>query len=202
MSYTQYELLLAQRMGKKVWTFFTADEAPRDRLPTQLDLPGESAVEDAAAFQAERRRLQADYRRYLQQTNQLRHEFADREQLRDKVLVLRDELEKAATRWRRLGAKVNALLFLVIAGAAAAAALLWYRPWLSDDERRAAAAVREMRQEVENISAATERIRESLNPTERETRRALVEGLVSYLRDHPSAWTPISMRCRRACIWR
>ena len=55
VSYTQYELLYAQKKGKRTWIVFAEEGYPADLPLEQLDLPPAGSQLDAAAFQQPRR---------------------------------------------------------------------------------------------------------------------------------------------------
>jgi tetratricopeptide (TPR) repeat protein len=59
VSYTQFEFLYAQSRGKKTWLIFADDGCTHDRPLDQLDLPHDPAHPDPAAYQTQRRALQA-----------------------------------------------------------------------------------------------------------------------------------------------
>src|SRR5262245_56305368 len=65
VSYTQFEFLYARRQEKKTWLLFAGPDCHRDILVDQLDYPWDPAVADPAAWQRERRSLQAAYREKL-----------------------------------------------------------------------------------------------------------------------------------------
>jgi len=129
-SYTQFELLYAQRLRKHTWVIEVGPGCRRDREPAQLDLPptrdGEPPHPDPAAYQAERRALQLAYVERLRAANHLRHRVDSDAELENRVLRLKDELAQLRARQerhqRRLGwglGGVFATLLLVGGG------LLW-----------------------------------------------------------------------------
>ncbi len=124
VSYTQFEYLYARLKGKKRWVFFAADgdAVGRDKPIAHLDLPrAELGHPDPAAYQAERRALQQRYVADLRSNGQVRHSFADAQRLlgqvqdiRDELLVLRTEWERARRRIGRIQFGVGVLLVIVL----------------------------------------------------------------------------------------
>jgi tetratricopeptide (TPR) repeat protein len=133
-SYTQFELLYAQRLRKRTWVIEVGPGCRRDREPAQLDLPpvrdGAPPHPDPAGYQAERRALQLAYVERLRAANHLRHRVDSDAELENRVLRLKDELAQLRARQerhqRRLGwglGGVFATLLLVGGG------LLWSNHW-------------------------------------------------------------------------
>ena len=93
VSYTQFELLYAEKIGKKIWIVEVGEDGLRDTPPDKCDLPEDDTHPDSLSYQAERRGLQAQYREQLQQANFLRHLAKDNKELELLIRRLRDELE-------------------------------------------------------------------------------------------------------------
>jgi Domain of unknown function (DUF4062) len=118
VSYTQYELLFARRRNKPVWLLFAETGCTRDRPDEQLDLPSVSDHPDPAAYQAERRALQDDWRERMRAYVHLCHTAANDtdlertlEQFKRDFAALRPGLRT----WQRvaLGLGAAALILLV-----------------------------------------------------------------------------------------
>ncbi len=122
-SYTQAEFHYARAKGKKTWLLIAGPDAPRDRAIDQLDLPRDGAIcPDPAAYQKERRDLQAAYRESLRAGGQewtevqahgkagepkmfetdshIRHSFNSWDQLEIAVLRMRGETEARHAEFR------------------------------------------------------------------------------------------------------
>lgn len=102
ISYTQYELLYAQRRGRRTWVIEVGPDCTRE-APERLDLPRDLAealakdpntpIDEAAReHQAERRALQQTYRDRLRAGDHLRHKASTDERLQNLILNLKDEL--------------------------------------------------------------------------------------------------------------
>ena len=100
VSYTQFEFLYAQRRGKKTWLIFAPDACTRDTPPDQLDLPRDAQHPDGLAYQAERRKLQGDYRRRMEASGHLRYRPANNDPLDLTIERLRDELAQLRREFR------------------------------------------------------------------------------------------------------
>ena len=118
VSYTQFELLLARRLGKKTWVVEARPGYPCDRAPDQLDRPRDASHPDPAGYQAERRDLQLAYRQQLRAENHLRHAADSEVKLQLILKNLNDELAELRRRtersWRRLNAAVAGILALLL----------------------------------------------------------------------------------------
>ncbi len=130
-SYTQFELLYAQKQGKKTWLIFPGDDCERDTPLHQLDLPeqpqgeatllspaepgadGDARDKSVAApwalqHQQERRQLQAAYRARLEASSHLRHTVNSTTELENAVLKLRDDSEELRREFRDWQAHLEA----------------------------------------------------------------------------------------------
>ena len=100
VSYTQFEFLYAQSRGKKTWLLIAGPDACRDTALSQLDQPGQGDPADPAAYQAERRDLQAAYRTARRAQAHLSHKFGNTTELENAVLRLRDDSEQTRREFR------------------------------------------------------------------------------------------------------
>jgi tetratricopeptide (TPR) repeat protein len=150
VSYTQFEFLYAGHQGKKTWVIVIGDGCRRDKPIDQLDLPRETVPADAAAYQAERRKLQKDYIDRLIRENHLRHTANNDTELQNIVLRLRDYLQELRKKWEE---------------------------WLKKDEAFKARTTSQLDELAENARLTTDKIRAHLLRTAEEThRRELVEA--------------------------
>jgi phage tail protein X len=115
-SYTQYEFLLARSLGKKTWLLIADGICARDTVPALLDLPLDSAHPDPAAWQAERRLLQRDYRQRPEVRQHLYYTAESDlaldlqvERMGDKL----EELRKGFHRWQRTVLRLAAAVILL-----------------------------------------------------------------------------------------
>lgn len=116
VSYTQFELLYAQKQGKKTWVVFVEDGFPIDQPVEQLDLPP-AGHPNPQAYQAERRALQDAWRDRLRGESHLWHVAANTLEFELKVERLKDELRGVGSAfrfWQR--AVVAGLLLLLLLG--------------------------------------------------------------------------------------
>ena len=128
VSYTQFEFLYAESVGKKTWLIFADDGCTRDRPVEQLDLPhrsplapreesGEHTVPDEQTvpdgairlplaeregyvYQSERRALQDAWRLRWQEHVHLRHEAASDTELELKIERMKDEFAELRKEFR------------------------------------------------------------------------------------------------------
>jgi tetratricopeptide (TPR) repeat protein len=100
VSYTQYEALYAVSKGKKVWYLFLDQGYPVD--------PHEK--EDA-----DKEKLQSDYRARVKAESHLYHPLTTREGLEASVLKLRDDLTNLRRGVKRWAASVAVLLIILVA---------------------------------------------------------------------------------------
>ena len=100
VSYTQFEFLYAQSRGKKTWLLIAGPDACRDTAVSELDQPGPGDRCDPAAYQAERRDLQAAYRTARRAQAHLSHKFGNATELENAVLRLRDDSEQTRREFR------------------------------------------------------------------------------------------------------
>jgi tetratricopeptide (TPR) repeat protein len=118
VSYTQFEFLYASRQGKKTWVIVIGEDYPRDNPIENLDLPVETTHPDPAGYQAERRKLQKNYKERLKQENHLLHTAEDAIELQNKIFRLRDELKELRQgeerRIRRLTAAIIGILLGIV----------------------------------------------------------------------------------------
>jgi hypothetical protein len=118
ISYTQYELLYARRVNKKVWLLFAGDGCTRDRPLEQLDLPSAADHPDPAGYQAERRALQDDWIERMGAYVHLWHAAANDTELELTLIGLKNEfagLRRGLSRRQRvvLALGIAALLLVV-----------------------------------------------------------------------------------------
>ena len=107
VSYTQFEFLYARKRDLKTWLIFAADACQRDKSLEQLDLPLNGAHPDPAGYQAERRRLQDDYRTARQNDGHLYHPAENTHDLLLRVEQIRDELAQTRQEFRDWQASVD-----------------------------------------------------------------------------------------------
>ncbi len=110
VSYTQFEYLYARAQGKKTWLVLVDENGLRDKPLDQLDLPHDPHHADPAAYQAERRDLQAKYRAARKHDVHLYHPIVNADQLLARVEQLRDELAVLRSEQRAWQADVSAKL--------------------------------------------------------------------------------------------
>jgi tetratricopeptide (TPR) repeat protein len=118
VSYTQFEFLYASRQGKKTWVIVIGENYPRDNPIENLDLPVETTHPDPTAYQAERRKLQKNYKERLKQENHLLHTANNDTELQNKIFRLRDELgelrQRGERRIRLLAGAIMVILILIV----------------------------------------------------------------------------------------
>jgi tetratricopeptide (TPR) repeat protein len=113
VSYTQYDLMYAQKTGKKTWIVFVEDGFPIDLPMEQLDLPA-AGHSDPAAYQAERRALQDAWREKLRGESHLWHAAASTLEFELRVERLKDELRSLGRNFRFWQRTVLAALMVLV----------------------------------------------------------------------------------------
>lgn len=165
VSYTQFEYLYARSRGKKTWLIFAGDGCTRDNPVHSLDLPWDQNNPAPQAYQAERRALQAEYRKQREQDGHLYHPAQGDADLLLKVEQLKNELEhlrKAEAEWRK---KVSRALVALFALLAVIAVGIW---WKGDDFLRLA---------YRDTKPTQSRIREHLIEKEEQTHKAELRAI-------------------------
>ena len=136
VSYTQFEFLYARVRGKKTWLIFADEGCTRDRSLDELDLPSRTHVAsdvadaasvgsdagsirhdhpDPAAYQAERRALQEQWRQLWKVESHLFHGATSDTDLELKVERLRDEFAELRREFRWWQQSVTRNLTVVVA---------------------------------------------------------------------------------------
>ena len=93
ISYTQYEYFYAQERGMRIFLLPAADEAERDGAVVDLD-------NNPPEEQADKHRLQQEYRARLEQSGQLWHTFSSGDELERKIATLRTEVDRTRREFR------------------------------------------------------------------------------------------------------
>ncbi len=137
ISYTQFEFLYAQRCKKKTWLFFAGDACTRDTPLDQLDLPGDPPPPDPAAWQAERRKLQADYCQQLASSSHLWRKPANDTELDLAVERLDDKFAKLRRWFRRWQWAVLGSLLAALVGLGALFGMVQHSSKQSEEEHKA-----------------------------------------------------------------
>jgi tetratricopeptide (TPR) repeat protein len=119
VSYAQFEYLHADQRGKKTWVILTRPGFCDDRSRARPDAVSDASVRtEAERDDAERSKLQDDYRARLQATGQVWCEVADEAELTAEIERLADQKAtrgRALPAWRRMGRGHAAALAIVAA---------------------------------------------------------------------------------------
>ena len=143
-SYTQFEFLHARALGKKTWLLFAEGACQRDTDPDLLDLPLDTAGKvdtthpDPAAFRAERRQLQRDYRQRPEVQQHLRHTAESDLALDLAIERMEDDLDKLRLEFRGWQRSVLRLAAAVLLLTALVLGTLW---WMKKESAKGLGAV-------------------------------------------------------------
>lgn len=111
VSYTQFELLHARALNKKVWIFKASDNVVRDTAIDELDGSG---VTDPAVLddpqQKKYREQQAKYIDHLRELNLLRHPFDSPVDLENRVLWIKDEMSALRDEYKQSQSNIKAIV--------------------------------------------------------------------------------------------